>query len=145
MAQQKTQNFQNHARVDPLFHFFLAPVALLIVIGSVYELVRDPGWVSGAHVVGAIWAFVALFKLRLYPLKVQDRVIRLEERLRMEKLLPEPWKSRIPELSEAQLIALRFASDAELPDLVEKTLGANLEPKAIKQSIRNWRPDYLRV
>ncbi len=116
-----------------------------MVIGSIYEVVRNPGWVSGAHVLAAVWAYIALFKLRVYPLKVQDRVIRLEERLRMEKLLPEPWKSRIPELSEAQLIALRFASDAELPELVEKTLGGNLDPKTIKQSIRNWRPDYFRV
>jgi hypothetical protein len=145
MAEPKTQNFQNHARLDPLYHFFLSPVAALMVIGSIYEVVRNPGWVSGAHVLAAVWAYIALFKLRVYPLKVQDRVIRLEERLRMEKLLPEPWKSRIPELSEAQLIALRFASDAELPELVEKTLGGNLDPKTIKQSIRNWRPDYFRV
>ena len=145
MAEKKPQTLQNHARLDPLYHLFLAPVALLMLIGAVYELIRDPGWMTAAHVVVAIWAIVALFKIRLYALKVQDRVIRLEERLRLEELLPEPLKSRIAELTEPQLIALRFASDAELPALAEKTLNANLDNKTIKQSIRDWRPDYFRV
>jgi hypothetical protein len=145
MAEKKPQTLQNHARLDPLYHLFLGPVALLMLIGTIYELIRDPGWMTAAHVVVVIWAIVALFKIRLYALKVQDRVIRLEERLRLEKLLSEPLKSRIPELSESQLIALRFASDAELPALVEKTLGGNLDNKTIKQSIREWRPDYFRV
>ncbi|HUA87202.1 MAG TPA: DUF6526 family protein [Bryobacteraceae bacterium] len=145
VAEKKPQTLQNHARLDPLYHLFLAPVALLMLIGAIYELIRDPGWMTAAHVVVVIWAIVALFKIRLYALKVQDRVIRLEERLRLEKLLSEPLKSRIPELSESQLIALRFASDAELPALVEKTLGGNLDNKTIKQSIREWRPDYFRV
>ena len=145
MAEQKTQTFENHARLDPAYHFFLAPVALLMVIGTIYELVKDPGLTTGSHVVVAIWALVALFKIRLYALKVQDRVIRLEERLRMERLLPEGLKSRIPELTVGQIVALRFASDAELPSLVEKTMSGKLEPKAIKQSVGNWRADYFRV
>ena len=142
---EKPQNFENHARFDPLFHFFLGPVALLMVIGTVYQVVKDPGWMTGAHVLVALWALVATFKIRLYALKVQDRVIRLEERLRMQALLPEAQKSRIPQLSEPQLIGLRFASDAELPALVEKTLAGNLDGKAIKKSIRNWRADHFRV
>jgi Family of unknown function (DUF6526) len=145
MADKKPQMLQNHARFDPAFHFFLAPVALLMLGGTIYELVKQPDWMTGAHVLVAVWAFVALFKIRLYALKVQDRVIRLEERLRMEKLLPVSLEQRIPELTESQLIALRFASGAELPALVEKTLSGNLDQKAIKQSIRNWRPDYWRV
>lgn len=145
MAEKKPQTLQNHARLDPPFHFFLAPIAMLLVIGSIYLLIREPGWMSAAHVLLASWAAVAIFKIRLYSLKVQDRVIRLEERLRMEKLLPEPLKSRIYELTEQQLIALRFASDGELPSLVEKTLRDHLDPKAIKQAIQSWRPDYWRV
>jgi len=141
----KSQTLQNHTRLDPLFHWFLAPVALLMLIGTVYDLVKNFGWTSGAHVAVVLWAIVAMFKIRLYALKVQDRVIRLEERLRMLQLLPEPLKLRIPELTERQIIALRFASDGELPALVEKTLGGNLEPKAIKQAIQSWRPDYWRV
>jgi hypothetical protein len=143
--ERKPQTLANHGRFDPIFHFFLAPVALIMVLASIYEAIKDPGYMTGAHVVVALWAFLALFRIRSYALKAQDRVIRLEERLRMEKLLPESLKSRIGELTEKQLIALRFASDAELPALVEKTLSGNLDQKAIKESIRDWRPDYFRI
>jgi hypothetical protein len=81
----------------------------------------------------------------LYSLKVQDRVIRLEERLRLATLLPEPLRMRIPELTERQLVAIRFAQDAEVPLIVETTLKEKLEPKQIKDLIQNWRPDYWRV
>ncbi|HTS76476.1 MAG TPA: DUF6526 family protein [Bryobacteraceae bacterium] len=145
MAEKKPQTLQNHARIDPLFHLFLSPVALILLIAAAYNLYANPSWKSGAFLLGAVAAFVALFKIRLYALKVQDRVIRLEERLRLERLLSEPLKSRIYELTEQQLIALRFASDGELPALVEKTLKGNLPPKEIKQAIQSWRPDYWRV
>jgi hypothetical protein len=118
----------------------------LIILGfAVYHLTQGIDAESIAHVLVAVWAVVAVFKIRLYSLKVQDRVIRLEERLRMEKLLPESLKPKYLQLTERQLIALRFASDAELPALVEKTLAGNLEPKAIKQQIQTWRPDFWRV
>ena len=143
--EKKPQTLKNHGKFDPSFHFFLAPIALIFVIGTIYHLVKQPDWMSAVHMLLALWALVAVFKIRLYSLKVQDRVIRLEERLRMEKLLPEPLKSRIYELTEQQIIALRFASDGELPALVEKTLKDHLVPKAIKQAIQNWRPDYWRV
>jgi hypothetical protein len=143
--EKKPQNLQNHTKLDPPFHFFLAPVGLILLIGSIVQLVRDPGWMTAAHVVVVIWAVVAVFKFRIYSLKVQDRVIRLEEKLRMEELLTESLKSRVYELTEQQFIALRFASDGELPGLVEKTLKDHMAPKAIKQSIQNWRPDYWRV
>src|SRR5271170_1104991 len=143
--EKKPQTLQNHAKLDPPFHFFLLPVAAALLIGAIYQLVTNFGWMSAVHVVLALWAAVAVVKIRTYALKVQDRVIRLEERLRMEKLLPEALKSRIYELTEQQFIALRFASDAELPALVEKTLKDHLPPKAIKQAIQSWRPDYWRV
>src|SRR5690242_6659443 len=118
----KTQRYDNHARFDPAYHFFLAPVALVFLILSIVDLVRDPGWSTAWCTLAAIAGVVAVLKIRTYALKVQDRVIRLEERLRLSQVLPEPLRARMGELSESQLIALRFASDQELPGLVEKTL-----------------------
>jgi hypothetical protein len=143
MAEQ--QSLQHHTRWDPAFHFFLAPMGLIIIGFTIYHLTQGVNVESVAHVIIAIWAVVAVLTIRNYSLKVQDRVIRLEERLRMEKLLPESLRPRCLALTERQLIALRFASDAELPSLVEKTFAGNLEPKAIKQEIKTWRPDYWRV
>jgi Family of unknown function (DUF6526) len=140
-----TQNLKNHAMFDPPFHFFLAPVGLVLLISSIVELVKNPGWMTGVHVLTMVWLVVLVFKTRIYSLKVQDRVIRLEERLRLAALLPAPLQPRIGDLSVDQLIGLRFASDAELPGLVEKTLGGNWNRKQIKEAIQNWRPDTWRV
>lgn len=142
---QEPQTLKNHMRLDPPYHFFLAPVSLLIVIYTVVDVVRFPGWNTGLHVVVAIWLLVAATLLRVYPLKVQDRVIRLEERLRLKDLLPAPLQSRIGELRESQLIALRFASDQEVAGLVQKTLDGRWTSKQIKAAIVTWRPDRWRV
>lgn len=152
MAENKPQNFSNHTRFDPLFHFFLAPVFFLGVILSLIHFfahLHEGSFRDDFHaallVLLAVALLVVVFKERLYALKVQDRVIRLEERLRLTQLLPDPLRSRIPELTEDQLVGLRFASDAEVPTLVERTLKENLSRKDIKKSIVNWRPDYWRV
>jgi len=145
MAEKDPQTFANHARLDPWFHFFLLPVFGLSVIAALIHLIRHPGLHAAAFLVVSVAALVAVFKIRLYALKVQDRVIRLEERQRLALLLPEPLRSRIPEFAEQQLIALRFASDAELPGLAERTLAQNLAPADIKKLIQPWRPDSWRV
>lgn len=145
MSETKLQTYANHGRFDPWFHFFLAPLALIILIASIVHLVRHPHLWGAVHVVLAFALFILVWKVRSYPLKVQDRVIRLEERLRLSTLLPEALRSRIDELTVPQLIALRFASDAETPGLVERTLNEKLTQKQIKQAIQNWRADNFRV
>ena len=153
MADQQTQNLQNHTRWDPPFHFVLVPLFLLHLIYRIYQLVRlligyDAGgnWMTRTGwVVVAFLLLLLVFKVRLYSLKVQDRVIRLEERLRLATILPESLRTRIPELTEGQLIALRFASDGELTERVRAALDKKLGAKEIKQSIQNWRPDNFRV
>jgi hypothetical protein len=143
--ERKPQNLQNHTKWDPMFHFFLSPVALALFIYTVVGAVQNPGTTAYLHVLAAIWALILVFKMRLYSLKVQDRVIRLEERLRMASLLSEPLKSKCAGLTESQLIALRFACDTELASLADKALASNMKSKEIKQAIQTWRPDYWRV
>jgi hypothetical protein len=108
-------------------------------------VIRNPGLSAGWFVVLALAAAIAVVKIRTYALKAQDRVIRLEERLRMAQLLSEPLRRRTGELTEAQLVGLRFAPDAELPALVEKALAGKMPQREIKQAIVNWRADYFRV
>jgi hypothetical protein len=142
------QNFKNHARFNPPFHFFILPILLLNLIFSIYATINH--WPE--HRILFLWWIVmsiVLFMIvgisRSQTLRVQDRIIRAEERLRLYALLPAEERSHINELSIKQLIALRFASDDELPALAHKTLTQNLEPKSIKQSIVNSRGDYHRV
>jgi hypothetical protein len=152
MAEQENQSFAHHTRWDPTFHFFLAPV---FVVGLVMSLIHFFAHFSEGDsrdhlhsfliVLLAFALLTLVFKVRLYALKVQDRVIRLEERLRLGQILQEPLRSRIPELTIDQLCGLRFASDAELPKLVERTLNEKLKRADIKKAIQNWRPDYWRV
>ena len=145
MADAKTQSLANHTRLDPPFHFFLLPLGLIAIIVSVIMLIRRPGIGSVLGVILAIGFVMIAAKARSYALKVQDRVIRLEERLRLSLLLPETLRPRIGELTESQLIALRFASDTELPVLAKRALEDGLTGKQIKSSIESWRPDYFRV
>ena len=145
MAERSPQTLANHGRLDPPFHYFLLPVFAISWIVSVVLLVRRPGFLHFWIVVFVTAIIVAVIKSRLYALKVQDRVIRLEERLRLAALLPDSLRPQIAKLSEGQFIALRFASDAEAPALVERTLSANLAPAEIKKAIQHWRPDYWRV
>lgn len=152
MAETKPQTLANHTRWDPAFHFFMLPVfalALILTLIHFFAHVAHSDFRDNLHafllIVLAVALAVTALKTRTYSLKVQDRVIRLEERLRLTQLLAEPLRSRIPELTEDQLCGLRFASDAELPKLVERTLNEKLSRADIKKSIQTWRPDYWRV
>lgn len=112
---------------------------------SVNYAFHHPGFAPFWLIVFLTAVIVMTFKTRLYALKVQDRLIRLEERLRCAALLPESLRAKVPQLTEAQLIGLRFASDEELPGLVERTLSENLSRAEIKKAVKNWRPDEWRV
>jgi cellulose synthase/poly-beta-1,6-N-acetylglucosamine synthase-like glycosyltransferase len=145
MAEKKPQTFANHSRLDPLFHFVAAPIFLLAALGGLIHLIWRPSYHSASFFVIAVAAVIALTKSRLYALKVQDRVIRLEERLRLSALCSEAFRPHILELTEDQLIGLRFASDAEVCSLAERALKEKLSRADIKKAIQNWRPDYWRV
>lgn len=139
------QNFKNHARFDPLFHFFVGPILFLNLIWAIIHLVRHPHLHAIWILVLSLAALVAGFKIRLYALRVQDRVIRLEERLRLQALAPSEWHTQIYRLSEDQLIGLRFAADEEVVELAKQALEHNLNRKQIKERIKDWRADNWRV
>ncbi|MEO8869348.1 MAG: DUF6526 family protein [Granulicella sp.] len=143
-----TQSYKNHTRYDPLLHYFLVPMLLLNFIFS-FVIFRHH---FQAHPHITFWWVILSFVLLLIPvsgrrsaLKAQDRVIRLEERMRLALLLPAADHSLIPSLTTSQLIALRFASDGELPALAKRALAENLTSRQIKQAIVIWRPDNHRV
>ena len=144
MAETTPQTYANHTKWDPRFHFFLIPVVIITLGFAIWNLIKAPGVVSAWLVVVVIGWGMTAFLARIYALKAQDRVIRLEERLRMAEVLPEPLRSRIGELTAGQLVTLRFAPDAELPALVQKALAGESNSD-IKKAIVNWRPDYHRV
>jgi hypothetical protein len=147
MANQKPQNLQNHVRFVPLFHMFVLPVFLINLVGSIIHLVRAGiSYGSVMCVLMALALFVLAFFARVFALTVQDRVIRLEMRLRLAEILPVDLRPRILEFTPGQLVSLRFAGDAELPALARKVLDEKLENrKAIKQLIKDWQGDYLRA
>ncbi|MFZ0304553.1 MAG: DUF6526 family protein [Terracidiphilus sp.] len=145
MSKNPPQDLKHHARFDPPYHFFLAIVFLANVVIAIIYAVHHPRFCPIWLAVLSIAAFVALFKMRTYSLKVQDRVIRLEERLRLQALAPAEWHTQIYRLSEDQLIGLRFAGDDEVVELARQALEHNLNRKQIKERIKNWRADYWRV
>jgi hypothetical protein len=140
------QSFENHTKLVPPFHFFVLPVLAFNVVWSIFHLVHS----FNAESVVALLVALALVTLalfgRLFALSVQDRVIRLEMRLRMMQLLPQELRPRIPEFNVDQLVSLRFAADAELPGLCRKVLDEKLtDRKTIKKLIQNWQADNLRA
>jgi len=147
MSEQATpQSAKSHARYVPGFHFVAGTLALLNLLWTFYRVVTKPGPDSYAALVVGIVLMQYFIYLRQFPLKVQDRLIRLEERLRLARLMPAEMQQRCDELTASQLIALRFASDAELPQLATKVIVDNIADRAqIKGMIRTWRPDHMRA
>jgi len=139
------QSLKNHARLDPPYHIFTFGLYLANLVFAVISEFRHTDWLTTWYLLISIFVIVPVLKIRMYPLKVQDRVIRLEERLRLQALAPPEWHAQIYRLSEDQLVGLRFAGDDEVVELAKQALEHNLNRKQIKERIKNWRPDDWRV
>lgn len=146
MAEKTPQTYANHTRLHPPFHFFLVPGGLALLIVTIVNVIRNyerlDAWIL--LLIGVLFP-VAVLLIRLNPLRTQDRIIRLEERLRLQALCSGDVAARIGEFTEPQLVALRFASDEELPALAAKVLAGNMAVPEIKRAIGAWRADTFRV
>ncbi len=146
MVEPRIQNIGNHAQYTPAYHFFTAPLGIAYLVWAVWRLVAAPGADTAFAMLGALALFGAIAVSRTQALKVQDRVIRLEERLRLARLLPAELHPHIGGLTPSQLVALRFASDEETPGLVSEVISnPSIKAKEIKQRVRNWRSDWFRA
>ena len=142
----KPQSFESHAKMVPAYHYFLFALLLIILGATVWGMVQEPGWGSAVGIVWAVALVMTALYARVFALGAQDRVIRLEERLRMAEVLPVDLQSRIGDITTEQIIGLRFASDEELPELVRKVLDEGIaDRKTIKQAVKNWRVDDQRI
>jgi len=146
MPERLPQTYANHVRMHAPFHFFLMPAALVLLILTIVNVVRHSDLLaSWILLLIGLMTPVAILLIRVNPLRVQDRLIRLEEHMRLQSLLNEPLRSRIGDLTEGQLVALRFASDGEVSGLIEKTLKDQMKGRDIKKAIVKWRADVFRV
>lgn len=139
------QTYANHRRLDPLYHMVGFGLLLLALALAIVHLVRQPGLATTWELVASLGLLITFLRVRTYALRNQDRLIRLEETRRLERLLSEALRTRIPELRPGQFVALRFAPDEELAELVQQTLAEGLDPDAIKRRIRTWKPDTFRI
>lgn len=145
MSKSVPQNFKNHVRLDPQYHMVALVVLAVNLVMAFIFLAEHVSIFSEWLVILSIAVFIPFSKLRTYPLKIQDRIIRLEERMRLQALAPSEWHTQIYRLSEDQLIALRFAADEEVVELAKVALEENLDRKQIKERIKEWRPDNFRI
>ena len=146
MSQKVPQNYANHRRFVPLYHFVVFGIFAVNQIWAIVRLVRAPSWETGFGVLLAFALLCLFFFARTFPLRVQDRLIRLEMRLRLQQILPPDLKTQILELTPSQLIGLRFASDAEMADLVRDVLTNGIKDReTIKKKIKDWQGDHLRA
>ena len=146
MSQMESQSLTNHARLVPGFHYGVVGALSLNFLWSLVRLYRVPGLDATMGVITAAGLLGLLFYARMFPLRAQDRIIRLEMSLRLASVLPADLRARAASLRPGQLVALRFASDAELPGLVRQVLDENLtDRREIKRRIREWQADHFRV
>ncbi len=144
--EKKPQTFENHVKYVPTFHMGVFPIFVINLGWAIYRAARSFSGESGVSLLLAVGLVLLFFNTRAMVMTVQDRVIRLEMQLRLERLLPADLKPRIDDFSPGQLVALRFASDAELPELARKVLADGVaDRKTIKRMIKVWNPDYLRA
>lgn len=139
------QTFANHRRFEPLQHFILTPILLITWLTTLWHLYKYPSLHSLWVMILGLALLLMAMQTRAYALKVQDRVIRLEEALRMQRLLPSDLQARIGDLTPKQFVGLRFADDSELAERVREALDEHLDGEAIKKRIKIWRPDTFRV
>ena len=140
------QNLSNHTRLVPPYHYVALPIFLVNFLWAVRGLVGGMSFDAILNVLVAAALIIVAFFARVFALKAQDRVIRLEMRLRMRELLPEDRQGRINDFTPTQMVGLRFAGDAELPELARKVLDENItKPTPIKKMITDWQGDYFRV
>jgi hypothetical protein len=146
VSQPESQSMANHARIVPGFHYGVIGAISLNFLWALVRLYRVPGLDALVGLITAVGLLGLVFYARMFPLRVQDRMIRLEMSLRLASVLPPDLRARVGSLRPGQLVALRFASDAELPSLVRQVLDENLaDRREIKKRIREWQADYLRV
>ncbi|MGH9399480.1 MAG: DUF6526 family protein [Thermoanaerobaculia bacterium] len=140
------QTYSNHRKFVPLYHFVTFGILAINQVWALVRLVRTPSWETGFGVLLAFALLCVFFFVRVFVCRVQDRVIRLEMRLRLQQILPPDLKARILDLTPQQLIGLRFASDGEITDLIRDVLANNVQDReAIKKKVKAWQGDYLRA
>ena len=146
MATQNSQSFNSHTQWTPGYHYFASPLSIIYLIWSIQRLIKTPDADTAFALVGALALFGAIAMVRLSPLRVQDRLIRHEERTRLMRLLPEEMQARIETLHPRQLVALRFAPDAEVVELVRQVYAnPEMSSNEIKAQIKRWKADYFRA
>jgi hypothetical protein len=142
----KPQNLENHAKFVPGYHIVAFGILVINLFWCIYSAIHSFSAQSAVSLLLAVVFLLLFFYARIFALTVQDRVIRLEMQLRLQQILPVDLRPRIPEFEVAQLIALRFASDQELPELARKVLDEKIQDrKTIKKLVKNWQPDLLRA
>jgi hypothetical protein len=146
MSTSKPQTYENHARFVVAYHGIAFGILVLNFIWSIYRVATSFGIESLMGLLLCVALLLVFFYARLFALTVQDRVIRLEMRLRLAGVLPPDLRSEIDRFTVDQLVAMRFASDEEMPALARRVLADNLtDRKAIKKLVKNWQADYLRA